>query len=96
MDLIFTEDEKDIFRKLQSFKNSIVKRSINPQKIEKLFIKYIVLNRFASLNIDPTLGQFDAFIDEIEAHIEKSTEVFATFLREDNDNKWSAFIYAFK
>lgn len=83
MDLIFTEDEKDLFRQLQGLKNSIVSRSLHPQKIEKLFIKHIILNRFASLNIAPTLGQFDAFVDEIETHIDKSTEAFALFLRED-------------
>ena len=82
MDFIFTEDEKAIFRKLQSLKNTVNSRSFNPRSIEKPIIKHIILNRFASLNIAPTIGQFDAFVDEIETYLDKSTENFATFLKE--------------
>ena len=82
MDLIFTEEEKDLFRKLQNVKSSLVSRSLNSGSIEKLFIKYIILNRFASLNLEPSLGQFDAFADEIESYLDKSIEIFASFLKE--------------
>ncbi|MDH3973611.1 MAG: hypothetical protein OEV42_04960 [Deltaproteobacteria bacterium] len=84
MDLIFTDDEKELFRKLQRLNNFFTNKSFNPHQIEKLLIMHIIINRFARLNIDPTLGQFDAFVDEIEAYLDKSTNTFAAFLREGN------------
>jgi len=83
MDIIFSDIEKDIFRKLQNLKGSFVKKSLSSHAIEKLFIKHIILNRFARLQIDPTIGQFDAFVDEIEAYLDKSVDAFTSFLKEN-------------
>ena len=87
MELIFTEDEKNIFLKLQSMRNRIVETGLTSSGVEKIFIKLMAINSLAESGVKPTQGEFEALVDDIEAYIKKSFEEFVSYIREAQQGK---------
>ncbi len=83
MEIAFSKDEKHLFIEIQRLRNTISKTSLTPSAIEELFVKNIVINNLAIAGIEPTLGQLDALVDDIELYIKNSFDGFIEFLREE-------------
>jgi len=83
MDIVLTKDEKKLFIKIQKLRDAVSHKSLNIVSIEELFVKNIVINNLANEGIDPTLGQFDALVDDIELSIKRRFNEFLEFLREE-------------
>ena len=82
MELIFTEDEKNIFRKVQAIRNGLAGAELSSSAIEKTFIKLLAINNLAESGVKPTKGEFEALVDDIENYIKKSFEEFVSYIKE--------------
>ena len=82
MELIFTEDEKNIFRKVQAIRNGLTGAGLSSSAIEKTFIKLLAINNLAESGVKPTKGEFEALVDDIENYIKKSFEEFVSYIKE--------------
>lgn len=87
MELIFTEDEKTIFRKIQAVRNGLVGTGLPSSAIEKIFIKLLAVNSLAESGVNPTKGEFEALVDDIENYIKKSFEEFVSYIKETQSGK---------
>jgi len=87
MELIFTEDEKNIFRKIQAIRNGLVGTGLPSAAIEKIFIKLLAVNSLAESGINPTRGEFEALVDDIENYMRKSFEEFVSYIKETQSGK---------
>ena len=87
MDLIFTEDEKNIFLKLQAIRNRIAETGLTSSGVEKIFIKLMAINSLAESGVKPTQGEFEALVDDIETYIKKSFDEFVSYIMEAQRGK---------
>jgi hypothetical protein len=85
--MVFNEEEKSFFIEIQKLRDKINSNSLSRVSIEELFVKNIVANNLSHEAIGPTLGQFDALVDDIGLYIKKSFDEFLEFLREERGNK---------
>ena len=87
MELIFTEAEKDIFKKIQPVRDGLAKAGLSASAIEKIFIKLLAINSLAESGVNPTKGEFEALVDDIENYIKKSFKEFAFYIKESQLKK---------
>lgn len=87
MELILTEDEKNIFIKIQAIRNGLAGTGLTSSGIEKIFIKLMAINSLAESGVKPTPGEFEAMVDDIEAYIKKSFDEFISYIREAQRGK---------
>ncbi|MDT8318460.1 MAG: hypothetical protein RQ824_10810 [bacterium] len=87
MELIFTDDEKNIFRKIQPIRNGLIGNGLSSSAIEKIFIKLLAVNSLAESGINPTRGEFEALVDDIENYMKKSFEEFVSYIKETQSGK---------
>ena len=87
MELIFTEDEKNIFIKIQAIRNGLAETGLTSSGVEKIFIKLMAINSLAESGVKPTQGEFEALVDDIETYIKKSFEEFVSYIGETQRRK---------